>query len=76
MATFAKIANRVLNLAPNLRPLQRNLNKLHSPKSVPKNYTKYLVFVGGSLTALICTNYFKSERLNAAFRMRKVSYCA
>ncbi|XP_011185651.2 calcium uptake protein 3, mitochondrial isoform X6 [Zeugodacus cucurbitae] len=71
MSTFGKIANRVLNLAPNLRPLQRNLHRLPSAKSVPKNYTKYLVFVGGGLTALICTNYLKSERLNAAFRMRK-----
>ncbi|XP_036233504.2 calcium uptake protein 3, mitochondrial isoform X5 [Bactrocera oleae] len=71
MAAFGKIANRVLNLAPNLRPLQRNLHKFHSAKSVPKNYTKYLVFVGGGLTALICTNYLKSERLDAAFRMRK-----
>lgn len=75
MAAFGKIANRVLNLAPNLRPLQRNLHKFHSAKSVPKNYTKYLVFVGGGLTALICTNYLKSERLDAAFRMRKVNYC-
>uniref|UniRef100_A0A034VRK8 EF-hand domain-containing family member A2 n=1 Tax=Bactrocera dorsalis TaxID=27457 RepID=A0A034VRK8_BACDO len=71
MAAFGRIANRVLNLAPNLRPLQRNLHKLNSAKSVPKNYTKYLVLVGGGLTALICTNYLKSERLDAAFRMRK-----
>ncbi|XP_050340736.1 calcium uptake protein 3, mitochondrial isoform X5 [Bactrocera neohumeralis] len=71
MAAFGKIANRVLNLTPNLRPLQRNLHKLNSAKSVPKNYTKYLVLVGGGLTALICTNYLKSERLDAAFRMRK-----
>ncbi|XP_019847822.2 calcium uptake protein 3, mitochondrial isoform X4 [Bactrocera dorsalis] len=71
MAAFGRIANRVLNLAPNLRPLQRNLHKLNSAKSVPQNYTKYLVLVGGGLTALICTNYLKSERLDAAFRMRK-----
>ncbi|XP_039970373.1 calcium uptake protein 3, mitochondrial isoform X5 [Bactrocera tryoni] len=71
MAAFGRIANRVLNLTPNLRPLQRNLHKLNSAKSVPKNYTKYLVLVGGGLTALICTNYLKSERLDAAFRMRK-----
>ncbi|XP_020717586.1 calcium uptake protein 2, mitochondrial isoform X8 [Ceratitis capitata] len=71
MAAFGKIANRVLNLTPNFRPLQRNFHKFQSAKSVPKNYTKYLVFVSGGLTALICTNYMKTERLDAAFRMRK-----
>ncbi|XP_054726626.1 calcium uptake protein 3, mitochondrial isoform X6 [Anastrepha obliqua] len=71
MATFGKFAIRALNLNQNLRPLQRNFHKFQSTKNVPKSYSKYLVFVGGGVTALICANYMKSERVGASIRMRK-----
>ncbi|XP_053965286.1 calcium uptake protein 3, mitochondrial isoform X5 [Anastrepha ludens] len=71
MAAFGKFAIRALNLNQSLRPLQRNFHKFQSAKNVPKSYSKYLVFVGGGVTALICANYMKSERVGASIRMRK-----
>ncbi|XP_036324878.1 calcium uptake protein 3, mitochondrial isoform X6 [Rhagoletis pomonella] len=70
MAAFGRFANRALNLT-SFRPVQRNFHKFNSAKNVPKNYTKYLVVVGSGVTALICANYLKAERVEASIRMRK-----
>ncbi|XP_075146920.1 mitochondrial calcium uptake 3 isoform X5 [Haematobia irritans] len=54
-------SNNLVNITKSLRPVQRNLSGVRYTPEQRRNYVKYMLIIGGSVTAFMCANLFKTK---------------
>ncbi|XP_073845946.1 mitochondrial calcium uptake 3 isoform X4 [Musca autumnalis] len=55
------ITKSLVNFTKNLRPVQRNLSSVRFTSQKQRNYVKYMLVVGGGVTAYMFANYIKNK---------------
>ncbi|XP_058978711.1 calcium uptake protein 3, mitochondrial isoform X4 [Musca domestica] len=55
------ITKSLLNFTKNLRPVQRNLSAVRFTPQKQRNYVKYMLVVGGGVTAFMFANFMKTK---------------
>ncbi|KAI8124424.1 mitochondrial, Calcium uptake protein 3 [Lucilia cuprina] len=67
------VTRNLVNLTKNLRPVQRNYNNYRFNAENRKNYVKYLLIVGGGVTAFVCANLVKTKTNTVqAFNIKRI----
>ncbi|XP_013098816.1 calcium uptake protein 3, mitochondrial isoform X5 [Stomoxys calcitrans] len=62
MSVCNKLSFRNLaNITRNIRPVHRNLSGFRHTPEHQRNYVKYMLFIGGGVTAFMCANFFKTK---------------
>ncbi|XP_065370671.1 calcium uptake protein 3, mitochondrial isoform X6 [Calliphora vicina] len=65
------ITKNLVNLTKNLRPVQRNYSNFRFNAENRQNYVKYLLIVGGGVTAFVCANLVKTNTVQA-FNIKRI----
>lgn len=57
------LTKSLVNFTKNLRPIQRNLsgNVRNAAEKQNNNYVKYMLIIGGGVTAFMCANFMKTR---------------
>lgn len=55
------ITKSLVNFTRNLRPVQRNLSAVRFTRQKQRNYVKYMLVVGGGVTAFMFANFMKTK---------------
>ncbi|XP_037823369.1 calcium uptake protein 3, mitochondrial isoform X7 [Lucilia sericata] len=67
------LTKNLVNLTKNLRPVQRNYSNVRFNAENRKNYVKYLLIVGGGVTAFVCANLVKTKTNTVqAFNIKRI----
>lgn len=67
------LTRNFINFTRNSRLVQRNFNNFRSNPESHKNYVKYLLIVGGGVTAFVCANLVKSTSNTVqAFNIKRI----
>ena len=77
MATNAGVrlflTKNLINCTRNSRPVQRNFSNFRYNPESRKNYVKYLLIVGGGVTAFVCANLVKTKSNTVqAFNIKRI----
>ena len=67
------LTRNLINFTRNSRPVQRNFNNFRYNPESRKNYVKYLLIVGGGVTAFVCANLVKTTTNTVqAFNIKRI----
>lgn len=67
------VTRNLVNLTKNLRPVQRNYSNFRFTQENRQNYVKYLLIVGGGVTAFVCANLIKTKTNSVqAFNIKRI----
>lgn len=67
------VTKNLVNLTKKFRPAQRNYSNFRFNAENGQNYVKYLLIVGGGVTAFVCANLFKTKANTVqAFNIKRI----
>uniref|UniRef100_A0A1I8NIR3 Uncharacterized protein n=1 Tax=Musca domestica TaxID=7370 RepID=A0A1I8NIR3_MUSDO len=70
------ITKSLLNFTKNLRPVQRNLSAVRFTPQKQRNYVKYMLVVGGGVTAFMFANFMKTKsNRHEALNLKRMKGC-